>query len=104
MVASMINLCYIIGYPRYLCAFLYYISALISCRKQSGSVVSEQVALDRFQCMSPMMYEYSKLGLKLVSLEDNHSSTLKKPAMTKEKKKGREYDSINWLLKQALTR
>jgi hypothetical protein len=37
MVASLIYFCYITGYTRYLCAFLYYISALISCRKSSGS-------------------------------------------------------------------
>jgi hypothetical protein len=31
MVASLIHCCYIIEYLQYLCAFRYYISALISC-------------------------------------------------------------------------
>jgi hypothetical protein len=33
MVASLIHLCYIIEYLKYLCTFLYYIAALISCQK-----------------------------------------------------------------------
>jgi hypothetical protein len=44
-----------------------------------------------FQCMYPTRSEYSKLGLELVSLEDN------------QKNNGAE-DSINLLLDQALTR
>jgi hypothetical protein len=67
-------------------------------------VVSEQVALDHFfQCMSPMRSEYRKLGLKLVSLEDNHSRTPKKPSMAEEKKNDGADDPINLLLEQALT-
>jgi hypothetical protein len=34
-----------------------------------------------FQCMSPTRSEYRKLGLKLVSLEENRSRTPKKPSM-----------------------
>jgi hypothetical protein len=34
-----------------------------------------------FQCMSLMRSEYSKLGLELVSLEENFSHTPKKPSM-----------------------
>jgi hypothetical protein len=68
-------------------------------------VVSEQAALDHFfQCMSLTRSEYRKLGLELVSLEDNRSHTPKKPSMAKEKKNDRADDPINLLLEQALTR
>jgi hypothetical protein len=67
-------------------------------------VVSEQAALDRFQCMSPTRSEYSKLGLELVSLEENHSRTPKKPSMAEEKKNDGADDPISLLLEQALTR
>ena len=68
-------------------------------------MVSEQAALDHFfQCMSPMRYEYSKLGLELVSLEDNRSCTPKKPSMAEEKKIDGADDPISLLLEQALTR
>jgi hypothetical protein len=48
-----------------------------------------------FQCMSPMRSEYRKLGLELVSLEDNLSRTPKKPSMVEEKKNDGVEDSIN---------
>jgi hypothetical protein len=54
--------------------------------------------------MSPTRSEYSKLGLELVSLEDNRSRTPKKPSMVEENKNDRADDSINLLLEQALTR
>jgi hypothetical protein len=54
--------------------------------------------------MSPTRSEYSKLGLELVSLEDNRSCTPKKPSMSEEKKNDRADDSINLLLEQALMR
>jgi hypothetical protein len=54
--------------------------------------------------MSPTRSEYSKLGLELVSLEDNCSRTPKKPSMAEEKKNNEAKDSINLLLEQALTR
>jgi hypothetical protein len=57
-----------------------------------------------FQCMSPTRPEYSKLGLKIFSLEENRSRTPKKPSMAEEKKIDRADDSINLLLEQALTR
>jgi hypothetical protein len=38
-----------------------------------------------FQCMSPMRSEYIKLGLELVSLEENHSHMPKKPSMVGRK-------------------
>jgi hypothetical protein len=53
--------------------------------------------------MSPTRSEYSKLGLELVSLEDNRSRTSKKPSMAEKKKNDRADDSINLLLEQALT-
>ena len=67
-------------------------------------MVSEQATLDRFQCMSPTRSEYSKLGLELVSLEDDLSRTPKKSSMVEEKKNDVENDSINLLLEQALMR
>ena len=68
-------------------------------------MVSEQAALDHFfQCMSLTRSEYSKLGLKLVSLEENYSFTPKKPSMEEEKKNNGADDPINLLLEQALTR
>jgi hypothetical protein len=54
--------------------------------------------------MSPTRSEYSKLGLELVSLEDNLSRTPKKPSMVEEKKNDGADDPINLLLEQALTR
>jgi hypothetical protein len=57
-----------------------------------------------FKCMSPTRSEYSKLGFGLVSLEENHSRTPKKPSMEEEKKNNGADDSINLLLEHALTR
>jgi hypothetical protein len=57
-----------------------------------------------FQCMSPTRSEYRKLGLELVSLEDNHSRTPKKPSMAEENKNDGADDPISLLLEQALTR
>jgi hypothetical protein len=54
--------------------------------------------------MSPTRSEYRKLGLELVSLEDNRSHTPKKPSMAEEKKNDGADDPINLLLEQALTR
>ena len=51
-----------------------------------------------------MRSEYNKLGLKLVSLEDNRSHTPKKPSMAEEKKNDGADDLIILLLEQALTR
>jgi hypothetical protein len=53
--------------------------------------------------MSPTRSEYSKLGLELVSLEENRSRMPKKPSMVEENKKDGAEDSINILLEQALT-
>jgi hypothetical protein len=57
-----------------------------------------------FQCMSPTRSEYRKLGLELVSLEENRSHTPKKPSMVEEKKNDGADDPISLLLEQALTR
>jgi hypothetical protein len=53
--------------------------------------------------MSLMRSEYRKLGLELVSLEDNCSRTPKRPSMAEEKKNDRADDPINLLLEQPLT-
>ena len=52
--------------------------------------------------MFPMRSKYSKLGLKLVYIEENRSRTPNKPSMVEEKKNDKEDDSINLLLEQAL--
>jgi hypothetical protein len=57
-----------------------------------------------FQCMSPTRSEYSKLGIELVSLEENRSLTPKKPSMAEEKKNDGADDPISLLLEKALTR
>jgi hypothetical protein len=53
--------------------------------------------------MSPTRSEYSKLGLDLVSLEENHSRTPKKPSMAEEKKNDGADNPISLLLEKALT-
>jgi hypothetical protein len=53
--------------------------------------------------MSPMRYDYTKLGLKILSLEYNLYFTPKKPSMEEENKNDRVDDSINLLLEQAFT-
>jgi hypothetical protein len=57
-----------------------------------------------FHFMSPTRSKYRKLGLDLVSLEDNRSRTPKKPSMVEEKKNDGAKDHINLFLEQALTR
>jgi hypothetical protein len=57
-----------------------------------------------FQCMSPTRSEYRKLGLDLVSLEENISCTANKPLMAEENKSDEEKDSINLFLEKALMR
>ena len=57
-----------------------------------------------FQWMSPTRSEYSKLGLELVSLEENHSRTPKKPSMVAGNKNDEASDSIKLFLEKALTR
>jgi hypothetical protein len=54
--------------------------------------------------MSPTRSEYRKLGLELVSLEDNRSHTPKKPSMVEENKNDGEDNSINLLIEKYLTR
>jgi hypothetical protein len=63
-----------------------------------------KLALDHFFSVHvPDEVEYRKLGLELVSLEDNLSCTPKKPSMVEEKKNDGADDPINLLLEQALT-
>jgi hypothetical protein len=52
--------------------------------------------------MSPTRSEYRKLGLELVSLEDNRSRTPKKPSMVEENKNDEVDDPIKLLLEKAL--
>jgi hypothetical protein len=54
--------------------------------------------------MSPTSFEYTNLGLELVSLEYNISCMPNKPCMVEEKKNVEPEDSIHLLLEQALTR
>jgi hypothetical protein len=54
--------------------------------------------------MSLMRSKYRKLGLDLVSLEENRSLTPKKPSMVKENKNDGANDPISLLLEQDLTR
>jgi hypothetical protein len=50
-----------------------------------------------------MRYEYRKLGLKLVSLEENRSHVPNKTSMVEENKNDKEDYSINLLLEKSLT-
>jgi hypothetical protein len=50
-----------------------------------------------------MSSKYSKLGLEIVSLEENCSRTQKKSSMEEEKKKDGADDPINLLLEKVLT-
>jgi hypothetical protein len=52
--------------------------------------------------MSLMRFEYRKLGLDIVSLEDNVSRMPKKPSMAEENKNDKEDYSINLLLEKSL--
>jgi hypothetical protein len=54
--------------------------------------------------MSPTRSEYRKLGIELVSLEDNLSRTPKKYSMAEENKNDGADDPISLLLEQALMR
>jgi hypothetical protein len=70
---------------------------------KSGSLVSEQYAPCRFECMSPTRLGYKELGLELVSLEDKISHTPKQPLMEGEKKEDGIGYPFKMLLKEALT-
>jgi hypothetical protein len=104
MVASLIHFCYIIGYPDISVHF--FIISPLSFRAENNldQWYQSRLLLIIFQCMSPTRSKYRKLGLELVSLEENHSRMPKKPSMVEENKNDRAEDSINLLLEQALTR
>jgi hypothetical protein len=53
--------------------------------------------------MSPTRPEYRKLGMDLVSVEDNFYHTPNKPSMVKENKNGGVEYSINLFLEKSLT-
>jgi hypothetical protein len=87
-----------------LCISLLYLHSHFVLKIILDQWYQSQAALDHFfQCMSPTRSEYSKLGLELVSLEDNRSHMPKKPSMVEEKKNDGADDPINLLLEQALT-
>jgi hypothetical protein len=75
----------------------------MSERSEEVSRYQSRSFLIILQCVSPTRSEYGKLGLELVSLEENRSRTPKKPSMVEEKKKDGADDSINLLLEQSLT-
>ena len=105
MVASLIHFCYIIEYVRYLCAFsVLYLRSHFVPKIIWISGIRAGCSCSFFQCMSPTRSEYRRLGLELVSLEDNRSRTPKKPSMAEEKKNDGEDDPINLSLDQPLTR
>jgi hypothetical protein len=85
---------------------IFFIISPISFRTENNpdQWYQSRLLLIVFQCMSPTRSEYSKLGLELVSLEDNRSCTPKKPSMAEEKKNNGANDPISLLLEQALTR
>jgi hypothetical protein len=56
------------------------------------------------QSRSPMRSGYRELGLKLVSLEDNHSRQPKQPPMVEEKRDDRAGDPFKTLLEESLMR
>jgi len=53
--------------------------------------------------MSPTRLGYKELGLKLVSLEDDHSHRPKKPPMAKEKRDEKVGDNFKMFLEESLT-
>ena len=61
-------------------------------------MVSEQATLDHFPEHVPTRSEYNKLDLEIVSLEENHSRTPKKPSMAEENKNDGADDPISLLL------
>jgi hypothetical protein len=52
--------------------------------------------------MSPTRSGYRELGLELVSLEENHSRTPKKPSMVEEKRDDGTRDPFKLFLEESL--
>jgi hypothetical protein len=105
MVAFLIYFYYIIVYLSI--SLHFFIISPLSFRAENNSdqwYQSRLLLIIFFQCMSSMRSEYRKLGLELVSLEDNRSRTPKKPSMEEEKKNDGADDPISLLLEQALMR
>jgi hypothetical protein len=84
----------------------FFIISLLSFRAENNpdQWYQSRMLLIIFQCMSLTRSEYRKLGLELVSLEDNLSHTPKKPSMAEEKKNNGVDDPISLFLEQALMR
>jgi hypothetical protein len=53
--------------------------------------------------MSPTRLGYRELGLKLVSLEENHSHMPKRPSMMEEKRDAKKEYPFKLFLKESLT-
>jgi hypothetical protein len=104
MVIYLINIYYIIGYL--IISVHFFIISLLSFRAENNldQWYQRRLLLIIFQCMSPTRSKYSKLGLEIFSLEENHSHMPKKLSMAEENKTDRAKDSINLLLEQALKR
>jgi hypothetical protein len=98
---SYLHLCISVVYVyyMYLCAFLHCVPHI-----NPDQWYQSRLLLIVFQCMSSTRFEYSKLGLELVSLEDNLSRTPKKTSMVEENKNDGADDPISLLLEQALMR
>jgi hypothetical protein len=82
---SFINRNHVLLYFSISCNFYVYfiVISLLSFRSKNNPDYwyERRLLLIIFQCMSPTRSEYSKLGLDLVSLEDNLSCIPKKPSM-----------------------
>jgi hypothetical protein len=97
---SLLYCCLSCNISEYFCV----ISPLSFCAENNPDQwYQSRLLLIIFQCMSPTRSEYRKLGLELVSLEDNRSHTPKKPSMVEENKNDGADDPITLLLEQALT-
>jgi hypothetical protein len=83
-----------------MCISLYYLCFHFVLKNNMDQWYQSKLLLIIFQCMSSMRSEYSRLGVELISFEDNISCTSKKPSMVEEKKNDR---GINLLLEKSLT-
>jgi hypothetical protein len=96
---SLLYCCLSCNIAKYLC----FISPLSVCAENNmDQWYQSRLLLIVFQCMSPTRSEYSKLGLNIFSLKDNHSHTPNKPSMVEENKNDGADNSISLLLEQSL--
>jgi hypothetical protein len=89
---------------QYISVHFFIISLLSFCAENNlDQWYQSRLLLIVFQCMSPTMSEYRKLGIELLFLEENCSLKPKKLSMAEKNKNDRVDDSINLLLEQDLT-